>query len=106
MCTPDTITLRSSDAVPLATRCGPVDLYRKPPGVGGFHDARRQSSLVRVFGADVAVLELAALARIREASGTRGDAARLPVLETLIALPALDARRREFASNRSGWTSN
>ena len=45
-------------------------------------------------------LNLAALARVRAASGTALDIARLPVLETLLALPAFDARRREMAARQ------
>jgi hypothetical protein len=105
-CGVDVVTLRSANATALDTTYGPVTLWRDLPGVGSFAQASRQSSVVTASGADVRVLDVATLARVRTASGTNADIARLPVLETLLALPAFDTRRREVAARRPKWTGN
>jgi len=79
---------------------------RDVAGIGGFDDVRRRATRVRTFGLELAVLDLPALAHVRTATGTRGDVARLPMLETLLALPALEARHRELAAKRISWIDN
>ena len=98
---PDLITLRSTAALAPTTLFGTVCLRRDVAGVGGFEDARRQSTRLRAFGLDLTVLDLSALAQARTASSRREDIAKLPMLETLLALPALEERYRELAANRS-----
>jgi hypothetical protein len=61
---------------------------------------------VRTFGLELTVLDLAALARARIATGRRSDVARLPMLETLLALPAMEDRHRELAAKRTNWIDN
>jgi len=95
---PDLITLRSTAALAPTTLFGTVCLRRD---VGGFEDARHRSTRLRAFGLDLTVLDLSALAQARTASSRREDIAKLPMLETLLALPALEERYRELAANRS-----
>src|SRR5205085_433444 len=102
----DPITLRSSTALALTTSFGTVHVRRDVAGIGGFDDVRRRATRVRTFGLELAVLDLPALALARTATGTRGDIARLPMLETLVALPALEARHRELAAKRISWIDN
>jgi hypothetical protein len=102
----DPITLRSSTALALATSFGTIHVRRDVAGIGGFDDVRRRATRVRTFGLELAVLDLPALAHVRAATGTRGDVARLPMLETLLALPALEARHRELAAKRNSWIDN
>jgi hypothetical protein len=102
----DPITLRSSTALALTTSFGTVHVRRDVAGIGGFDDVRRRATRVRTFGLELAVLDLPALAHVRTATGTRGDVLRLPVLETLLALPALEARHRELAARRISWIDN
>ena len=99
--TPDLITLRSTAALAPTTLFGTVCLRRDVAGVGRFEDARRRSTRLRAFGLDLTVLDLSALAQARTASSRREDIAKLPMLETLLALPALEERYRELAANRS-----
>ena len=102
----DPITLRSSTALALTTSFGTIHVRRDVAGIGGFHDVRRRATRVRTFGLELAVLDLPALAHVRTATGTRGDVARLPMLETLLALPALEARHRERTATRTSWIDN
>ena len=95
---PDLITLRSTAALAPTTLFGTVCLRRD---VGGFEDARHRSTRLRAFGLDLTVLDLSALVQARTASSRREDIAKLPMLETLLALPALEERYRELAANRS-----
>jgi hypothetical protein len=103
---PHPITLRSSPALALATSFGIVHLRRDVAGIGGFDDVRRRATRVRTFGLELTVLDLAALARARIATGRRSDVARLPMLETLLALPAMEDRHRELAAKRTNWIDN
>jgi hypothetical protein len=102
----DPITLHSSTALALTTSFGTIHLRRDVAGVGGFDDARRRATRVRAFGLELAVLDLSALAQMRTAAGRRSDVARLPMLETLLALPALEDRHRELAAKRTSWIDN
>jgi hypothetical protein len=101
---PDLLTLRSTDALALSTPRGAVNLRRHLPGVGDFDAAVRHSTPLDAFGIETRVLELPALARLRDSAGTRADIERLPVLETVLALPALQAHQREIAARRIRWT--
>jgi hypothetical protein len=101
---PDLVTLRSTDALALSTPHGAVNLRRHLPGVGDFDAAIRHSTALDAFGIETRVLELPALARLRDSAGTRADIERLPVLETVLALPALQAHQREIAGRRIRWT--
>jgi hypothetical protein len=104
---PDPITLSSSTALALTmTSFGTVHLRRDVAGIGGFDDVRRRATRVRTFGLELTVLDLAALARARIATGRRSDVARLPMLETLLALPGLEDRHRELAAKRTNWIDN
>ena len=98
---PDLITLRSTAALAPTTLFGTVCLRRDVAGVGRFEDVIRRSTRLRAFGLDLTVLDLPALAQARTASSRREDIAKLPMLETLLALPALEERYRELAANRS-----
>jgi hypothetical protein len=98
---PDLITLRSTAALAPTTSFGTVCLRRDVPGIGGFEDARRRSTRLRAFGLELTVVDLSALAQARTVSSRREDIAKLPMLETLLALPALEERHRELAANRS-----
>ena len=102
----DPITLRSSTALAFRTSFGTIHVRRHIAGIGGFDDVRRRATRVRTFGLELAVLDLPALAHVRAATGTRGDIVRLPTLETLLALPALEARHRELAAKRTSWIDN
>jgi hypothetical protein len=97
----DLVTIRSATALAFATPYGTIHVRREVAGIGGFGAALQRSTLVRSYERELTVLDLSALAEARTASGTCGDIARLPVLETLIALPALEARRREIAHRRT-----
>jgi hypothetical protein len=99
--TVDPVTLLSATALAFATPHGTICVRREVAGIGGFSAVRRRATCVRTYGRELAVLDLPAPAAARTASGTCGDIARLPVLETLTALPALEARRREFALRRT-----
>ena len=89
---PDLVTLRSTAALAPTTSFGTMCLRRDVEGIGGFEDARRRSTRLRAFCLELTVLDLSALAQTRTASSRREDIAKLPLLETLLALPALEER--------------
>lgn len=101
----DLITLRSTPALALATRCGALDLRQHLPGLGDFTEAVRNSRVMSVLGITVPVLELPALRRARCTTGSRRDVERVLLLDAVLALPTLEARHREMALRRARWTA-
>jgi hypothetical protein len=102
-CVPDGVTLRVVRNLALTTRFGPLILRAEVPGLGDFAHAERRGDIMHVLELDARVLDVEALRVARYASGTRADMERLPVLDTLIAIPPMEARRREVADQRKRW---
>jgi hypothetical protein len=94
----DEVTLTGVQVVSLETRLGRLVLRAIVPGLQDYPEVERRASGVDVFGINLAVLDLESLRRVREAAGTRRDVERLPLLDTMIAVPFVEARQREAAA--------
>jgi hypothetical protein len=92
------VTLTGIEVVCLETPLGRLVLRVTVPGVRGYADVARRATGIDVFGINLAVLDLASLRAAREAAGTRQDMERLPLLDTMIAVPFVEARQREAAA--------
>jgi hypothetical protein len=96
----DAATFSATPTLALSTRFGALTLRPGVAGVGEFCEVEREAGIMKVFGADTPVLEFPLLRKARQSAGTRADMGRLPYLDILMALPLLDARRREVARLR------
>jgi hypothetical protein len=82
-------TLRSGLNFTLTTSAGSIDLFGEIVGGGTYHDLVPYSSIVRLFGLEIRVLNLEALIRTKRAAGRPRD------LEAIAELEALREERDE-----------
>ena len=94
----DAVTLTGVEVVLLETRLGRLVLRATVPGAQDYAEVERRANGVDLFGINLAVLDLKSLRRAREAAGTKRDVERLPLLDTMIAVPFVEARQREAAA--------
>lgn len=89
----DTYALQDAPNLTLQTDAGPIDLWSRVAGLGGYCDLLPEAVILQIDGQDFPVLDLPGLMKAKRAAGRAKDAAVLPLLESTLLMR--EQRRQE-----------